>query len=86
MKSVIVFLSGFAVTFAGVFIRSCTDGISAEFAQSWCGNTPPSDLLATAHAHCAGCALLAGGLALIAIAPLFTNFTGQRISAEARKG
>jgi hypothetical protein len=83
VKSVIVFLSGFALAFTGAFIRSCTDGIPAGFAQSWCGNAPPSHLLATAHAHCGGCALLAGGLALIALAPLLMNFTGRRAAAQA---
>jgi hypothetical protein len=85
VKSVIVFLSGFAITCAGAFIRSCSDGIPEEFARSWCGNAPPSHLLATAHAHCAGCVLVAGGLALVAIAPLFMRFTGQQIRVQALK-
>lgn len=85
VKAVIVFLSGLAITFAGAFIRSCSNGIPAEFARSWCGNAPPSHLLATAHAHCAGCALVAGGLALVAITPLFTRFTGRQVRAQAPK-
>ncbi|MDP3739237.1 MAG: hypothetical protein Q8R02_17740 [Hyphomonadaceae bacterium] len=85
MKSVIVFLSGLAVTFAGAFIRFCSDGIPEEFAQSWCGNAPPSHLLTASHAHCAGCALVAGGLALVAIAPLVTRFRGQQVRAQVRK-
>jgi hypothetical protein len=85
VKSVIVFLSGFAVTLAGAFMRTCSDGMSSALAQSWCGNAPPSHLLAEAHAHCAGCALITGGLALVAIAPVFTPLTGGNIKARVRK-
>jgi hypothetical protein len=85
VTSLIVFLSGLAVTLAGAFIRSCSQGISAEFAQTWCGNAPPSGLIAAAHAHCAGCALVAGGLALVALAPLFIRFTDRQINAQVRK-
>ena len=82
MKSLIVFLSGLAVTLAGAFIRSCTDALPPEFARSWCGNAPPSDLLASSHAHCAGCVLIAGGLVLVAIAPMFTRLTGRSVRVE----
>lgn len=85
VKSVIVFLSGLGVTLAGAVIRSCSDGIAVEFAQSWCGNAPPSHLIAAAHTHCAGCALVAGGLALAAIAPLVTCFTVRQVRAQVRK-
>jgi hypothetical protein len=85
VRSVIVFLSGLAVTLAGAVIRSCSEGIPAEFAQSWCGNAPPSGLIATAHSHCAGCALLAGGLALVAIAPLLMRFPNRQVKAQVRK-
>jgi hypothetical protein len=85
VKSVIVLLSGLAITFAGAFIRSCSDGIPAEFTQSWCGNAPPSHFLSVSHAHCAGCTLVAVGLVLVAIAPLFTRFTGGQVEAQACK-
>jgi hypothetical protein len=85
VKSVVVFLSGLAVTLAGAVIRSCSEGIPAEFAQSWCGNAPPSHLIAAAHSHCAGCALVAGGLALAAIAPLATRFSVRQVRAQVRK-
>ena len=85
MKSVIVLLSGLAITFAGAFIRSCSDRIPVEFAQSWCGNATPSHFLGVSHAHCAGCAVVAGGLALVAIAPLFARFTGWQVRGQVRK-
>lgn len=84
MKSAILFLSGLAVTFAGAFVRACTDGAAAEFALSWCGNAPPSHLATVSHAHCAGCVLVAGGLALVAVAPLFTQYTGNQVRGQAR--
>jgi hypothetical protein len=85
VKSVIVFLSGLTVTFVGAFIRSCTDGIPAEFARSWCGNAPPSQLFSTAHAHCTGCVVIAAGLALLAIAPLFAHFSERPAKARANQ-
>ena len=85
VTSLIAFLSGLALTLAGAFIRSCSAGIPAEFAQSWCGNAPPSQLVAAAHAHCAGCALVAGGLAIVAIAPLFMRFSDQQAKAKVGK-
>lgn len=70
MKALVVFLSGFTATVIGAFIRSCSDRIPAEFANAWCGASPPH-LASLSHAHCAGCAMIATGLSLLAIAPLF---------------
>lgn len=71
MVSVIVFLSGLLAMIAGAFLRFCAESIPAEFARSWCGNAPPPDFFAAAHSHCAVCAAIAAGLALVAIAPMF---------------
>jgi hypothetical protein len=83
VKSVIVFLSGLAITATGAFIRSCSDGLPPEFAQSWCGSAPPSALLEATHSHCAGCILVVSGLALLAIAPLFELFASKKATARA---
>lgn len=84
MKAVAVFLSGLAAMLTGAFLRSCAEGVPAVFAQSWCGNAPPPGFFAATHAHCAWCALVATGLALVAIAPLFARSTWQRARAQVR--
>ncbi len=84
MKAVAVFLSGLAAMLAGAFFRSCAEGVPAAFAQSWCGNAPPPGFVAATHAHCAWCALVAIGLVLVAVAPLFASSTGQRARAQVR--
>ena len=83
--SVIMFLSGLLAVIAGAFLRSCAEGMPAEFARSWCGNAPPSDLFAATHSHCAGCAAIAAGLALVAIAPMFIPVANRRPSAQIRR-
>jgi len=68
VKSVVVFLSGVAIAVAGAFTRSCDTGLAAQMALSWCGDA--SLLPSTSHEHCAGCALMAVGGILVAVAAL----------------
>lgn len=70
MNALVVFLSGFTAIVMGAFVRSCSDRIPTEFATAWCGASPPH-LASLSHAHCAGCVMIATGLGLLAIAPLF---------------
>jgi hypothetical protein len=81
VKAVVVMLSGFATMLAGAFMRLCSQDVPLEFAQSWCGNAP---LVSASHAHCAGCALLATGLVLIAATPLLVNFAGRQATSQVR--
>lgn len=66
MKSMAVFLSGVAIAVAGAFTRTCEAGFSTEMATSWCGD--PALLASSNHAHCAGCAIMAFGGIIMAIA------------------
>lgn len=68
MKAVVVFLFGITTALAGAFIRSC-QSIPPEFLQAWCG-APPQQLAFAMHQHCTGCALIATGIGLVALAPL----------------
>lgn len=69
MRSLAVFLSGFAAAITGAFIRACSGaGLPAEFYQSWCGRSPLE--FAPMNQHCAGCALTVVGIALIAFSPI----------------
>jgi hypothetical protein len=67
---------------AGAFIRSCSNGgIPAEFAHAWCGK--PLEFAATSHQHCAGCALMLTGLALVAVSPFLMSQQSRRSAARA---
>ena len=70
MKSMVVFLSGFAATLAGAFIRSCSEAPFTLLAHAWCGKAPLLDLADPDRQHCPGCALIVAGLTLIALSPL----------------
>ncbi|MFT3723294.1 MAG: hypothetical protein QM773_06870 [Hyphomonadaceae bacterium] len=78
MKPAIIFTSGLIAAAAGVFVRSCTPHIPDAFLGSWCGGKPPSSLVSAAHAHCAGCALIAMGIGLAVIAAVLAINVRQR--------
>ncbi|HVY87955.1 MAG TPA: hypothetical protein VG942_03755 [Hyphomonadaceae bacterium] len=82
MKSIAVFLSGFAAMLAGAFIRSC-DGAENLLLRAWCGKAP-LDLSAMSHQHCAGCALAVAGMTLIAVSPLLSLSPPPSAGAKAR--
>jgi hypothetical protein len=81
VKSLVVFLSGFTTTAAGAFIRSCSDRFPAEFANAWCGASPPP-LMEFNHAHCAGCAMMTAGIGLIAIAPMLVRLRQPAVQTK----
>jgi hypothetical protein len=81
VKSVVVFLSGVAIAVAGAFTRSCDAGFSAQMASSWCGDT--SLLASSSHAHCAGCAMMAVGGIVIAVAALM-HLAGDHVAPATR--
>ncbi len=76
MKAVVVFVFGVATTFTGAFIRACQT-VPAEFFPAWCG-APPQDFAAMQHVHCPGCVLVAAGMSLVALSPMFAVRTRQR--------
>jgi len=78
VKAVAVFLSGLAATLAGAFIRSCEAGVSDTLSHSWCGVAPPLGLASSAHAHCAGCVLIAAGIGLVAFSPMLLDWAPPR--------
>lgn len=80
MKAVAMFLLGIVAIIAGIAMRTCDDGLIAQISHSWCG-APPRDL-AFAHAHCAGCVMIAAGVGLLALSPLLLGW-GQPARIEA---
>jgi hypothetical protein len=68
VNRVAVFLSGLAATGVGAFTRSCNSNLAIDMAGAWCGNPPPGTVGFESHAHCAGCAILLAGLAMISLA------------------
>lgn len=80
VKSVAVFLSGVAIAIAGALTRSCDAGFAAQMAASWCGDA--SLLPSSGHEHCAGCALMAIGGILAAIAALM-HVARDHVAADA---
>ena len=82
MKAIALFLSGVAAMLVGAFIRSCNDGLTSQLSHSWCGAPPQA--LAFAHAHCAGCVLIATGAGLVALSPGLLA-RAQLIRAKARR-
>lgn len=68
MNRVAVFLSGLAATGVGAFTRSCNSNQAIDMAGAWCGDPPPGAVGFESHAHCAGCAILLVGLAMISLA------------------
>lgn len=85
MRPAAVFLAGLATTSAGILARTCTNtGIPAEFANAICGDGG-SVLTASSHAHCAGCAVMAIGGMMLAIAALMHLATERRATARAGK-
>lgn len=66
MKNVALPLSGAVATLAGVSIRSCSPDIPDALLTSFCGKMPTSAFALAQHGHCAGCALIAAGAAMIA--------------------
>jgi hypothetical protein len=81
VKATVVFLVGLATLLAGSFIRSCQS--PAEFLNAWCGGAPQS-LALLRHQHCAGCVLVAAGIALLALSPILISWTGRPNAAAAR--
>jgi len=77
VKAAVVFVFGVATTLTGAFIRSCQT-VPTEFFQAWCG-APPQDFAAMQHAHCPGCVLVAAGMSLVALSPMFGARTPQRV-------
>ena len=67
MKPATIFLSGTVATLAGAFIRSCQSQVPAELLNAWCGPATPNPFVMTSHAHCAGCALMVAGVALMGV-------------------
>lgn len=68
MKHVALPLSGAVATLAGVSIRSCFPAIPSDLLTSFCGKMPTSAFGLAQHGHCAGCALIVAGAAMIAAA------------------
>lgn len=79
VKAVVVMVSGLATAAAGAFIRSCTQDIPAAFANAWCGDAP-LQIVSASHAHCAGCAMTAAGLALIVLSAILTTRSGGHLA------
>lgn len=71
-------VSGLVIAITGALVRSCSQGVPAEFANAWCGKAP-LQILSASHAHCAGCAMTAAGLALIVLSAIMTTRFGGRL-------
>lgn len=82
MKNVALPLSGAVATLTGVFIRSCTTDIPRELLTSFCGNALASPFSMAMHAHCAGCAMIVSGAAMVAVSALF--HVRQRVMVRMR--
>lgn len=82
VKNVALPLSGAVATLTGVFIRSCTPDIPPELLTSFCGDALTSPFGMAAHAHCAGCALVASGAGMLALSALL--HVRRRVTVTAR--
>jgi hypothetical protein len=60
-----LFLSGMAAAFAGAFIRTCQSQVPVELLNAWCGPEATNHFASFSHVHCAGCAVMFAGLALM---------------------
>jgi hypothetical protein len=69
VKPLALLLSGVAAMAAGASLLSCEPDTATILANSWCGKMASLSSLAN-HPHCAGCALAAMGVVLIAASPL----------------
>ena len=78
VKAGIPFLGGLAAAVTGASIRSCEMPRASHLASAWCGPIAHSAELtanAASPGHCAGCILLAAGVAAIAMSILFAAQT-----------
>lgn len=82
VKNVALPLSGAVATLTGVFIRSCSPEIPHELLSSFCGDSLASPFSTAGHAHCAGCALAATGIAMIVLSVM--RRVQRRASVHAR--
>ena len=86
VKAGIPFFGGLAAAVVGASIRSCEMPRASHLASAWCGPIAHSAKLtanAAAQGHCAGCILLAVGVAAMAISILFA---AQTLAARAGAG
>jgi hypothetical protein len=81
MRAAITFLMGLMTTIGGLALRACSSGGDVEMMRSWCGPAPHA-FLAQSHAHCAGCAMLAAGLALMIAAIVGASLPRRRVARE----
>ena len=87
MKAGIPFLGGLAAAVTGAVIRSCDMPRVSALDSAWCGPIAhPAKLAANvaSQGHCAGCVLLAVGVAAMAIAILLAAQT--HLAARAGAG
>ena len=81
MRAAITFLMGLTAATGGLALRACSGGADIELMRSWCGPAPQA-LLAQGHAHCAGCAMLAAGFALMIAAIVIASLPRRRVARE----
>lgn len=81
MKTAIMLIPGLSAAIGGALLRSCNTGLETELARYWCG-AQTSALTAQAHAHCAGCAMLASGLVMMIAAVVVGSLPRRRVARE----
>lgn len=81
VTAAIMFFSGLMAIVGGAVLRSCSTGVEADLMRYWCG-PQSSALFAQTHAHCAGCAMLAAGLALMIASLIAASWPRRRTAME----
>jgi len=81
MKAAITVLTGLSTVAVGLVLRACSSGGGADLSRYWCG-PQPMGMLSEAHAHCAGCGMIAAGFILMIAGIVAGNLPRRRVTRE----
>ena len=81
MKAAITVLTGLPTVAGGLVLRTCSGGEGADLSRHWCG-PQPMGMLSEAHAHCAGCGMIAAGFILMITGIVASTLPRRRVARE----